>query len=844
MKNMTPTQPAGGASTCDPDETKTVPNRPLHSGHVPPDWLEPWRVPPPARPPMKPTRPIHGDREFPAPEIPDQELMRRIGRGSFGEVWLSRGVTGVYRAVKVVRRQRFRHEGPYNREFHGIQNYEKISLTHPGLMAVLHVGRNQAAGYFYYVMEIADDVVYGQDINPESYVAKTLRQEVTRRGRLPVPECVEIGLVLAASLAHLQQHGLIHRDVKPSNVIYIHGAPKFADIGLVSRIEDETSGGACTLLYAPPEGPGGPTTDIYGLGRVLYELSTGWKQEHFPEPPDDLLDGADGRSWMALNRIILRACAKEPHDRFPNAQEMHAALLSLHRGLRSPQGLRVPSEETREQTPKPFARTLQVYVSHLPGTEADAALMQALQDHLPGQGFEIYQDDESGKGLEWVHKIENQIKDSDVVVALLSDASIESEMLAYDIELAHEAAREQQGRPRIVPIRVNLTNPLPATLAPWIDPLRNLSWQKPGDTESLLADLVHLLRSDIAPETRLIPRPLEAVGGAVPLASEYYIERATDLDFKQAISRGDSIVLVKGARQIGKTSLLARGLQHAREAGRRVVLTDFQKLDATHLASADALYLRLGDFLADQLDLKVWPEDTWDKRRGANINFERYLRREVLGRIPGHLVWGLDEVDRLFACEFGGEVFALLRSWHNERALDPDGPWSRLTLAIAYATEAHLFITDVNQSPFNVGTRLALEDFTPEQVDDLNRRHEAPLRNRSELMEFVNLLGGQPYLVRQALHHLASGKSNFSAFVAQADRDEGVFGDHLRRILVLLAKDPNLCDIVRGILRGETCRDATSFYRLRSAGLIKGDAPEEAAPRCGIYASYMKRHLL
>ena len=72
-------------------------------------------------------------------------------------------------------------------------------------------------------------------------------------------------------------------------------------------------------------------------------------------------------------------------------------------------------------------------------------------------------------------------------------------------------------------------------------------------------------------------------------------------------------------------------------------------------------------------------------------------------------------------------MFGLFRSWNNERLLDPSGSWSRFTLVIAYATEAHLFITDVNQSPFNVGTRLTLEDFTREQVAELNRRYGSPL---------------------------------------------------------------------------------------------------------------------
>jgi hypothetical protein len=208
----------------------------------------------------------------------------------------------------------------------------------------------------------------------------------------------------------------------------------------------------------------------------------------------------------------------------------------------------------------------------------------------------------------------------------------------------------------------------------------------------------------------------------VALDSPLYVVRPTDEQFRAAIARKDSIVLVKGASQAGKTSLLARGLQEAREAGARVVLTDLASLNAAQMASPDALLLALADTLAVQLDLEVSPSAVWHTLGGPNLSFRRFLRREVLERFGEGIVWGLDDVDRLFACEFYGEIFALFRSWHNQRALDPAGPWSRLTLAIAYATEAHLFITDQNRSPFNVGTRLELEDFTFEQVAELNRR--------------------------------------------------------------------------------------------------------------------------
>src|SRR5262245_16087762 len=100
------------------------------------------------------------------PTIPDHELLRCIGRGSYGEVWLARNVMGTYRAVKIVYRRNFEHDRPYGREFNGIKKFEPISRTHEGLVDILQVGRNEEAKYFYYVMELADDLASGQQIEP------------------------------------------------------------------------------------------------------------------------------------------------------------------------------------------------------------------------------------------------------------------------------------------------------------------------------------------------------------------------------------------------------------------------------------------------------------------------------------------------------------------------------------------------------------------------------------------------------------------------------------------------------------------------------------------------------
>src|SRR5437016_11987579 len=89
-----------------------------------------------------------------APKIPDHELLRRVGEGAYGEVWLAKNVMGTYRAVKVVYRRNFSDDHPYEREFAGIKRFEPISRAHASQVDILHVGRNDQAGYFYYIMEL------------------------------------------------------------------------------------------------------------------------------------------------------------------------------------------------------------------------------------------------------------------------------------------------------------------------------------------------------------------------------------------------------------------------------------------------------------------------------------------------------------------------------------------------------------------------------------------------------------------------------------------------------------------------------------------------------------------
>jgi len=246
-------------------------------------------------------------------------------------VWLAKNVMGTHRAVKVVYRRTFEHERPYEREFRGIQKFEPVSRTHDGLVDILQVGRNDEARYFYYVMELADDVTTGQQIDPATYEQKTLADTVADHKALSVEDCLQLGLSIASAVSHLHKHSLIHRDIKPSNIIIVNGVPKLADIGLVTDTATPSIPGG-TLGYIAPEGIPSPQADIYSLGKVLYEISTGKDRQEYPELPEHWGDGTATEKRYEINEVILKACQTDRSQRYQTADELSADLVLLQAG--------------------------------------------------------------------------------------------------------------------------------------------------------------------------------------------------------------------------------------------------------------------------------------------------------------------------------------------------------------------------------------------------------------------------------------------------------------------------------------------------------------------------------
>jgi len=276
------------------------------------------------------------------PDTPGYKLFNPpFGEGSYGKVWLARNLKGQWRALKVVYLSNFdQNADPFEREFNGIKKYQPLSNQHPGLLEVEFVSEKQK-DCFYYVMELGDPLEPDWEHEPSTYKPRDLGSERARsqRRRLPVRECVRIGLALSDALDFLHGKGLTHRDIKPQNIIFVNGRPKLADMGLIADIrppdQERTLVGTPGYMPPPPERPGTPPADIYALGMVLYVLSTGRNTAYFPEIAATLVEGGDPADFFSLNNIIMKACQPDPAQRYGSAAEMHRALLEIEQQLKA-----------------------------------------------------------------------------------------------------------------------------------------------------------------------------------------------------------------------------------------------------------------------------------------------------------------------------------------------------------------------------------------------------------------------------------------------------------------------------------------------------------------------------
>ncbi|NLY30001.1 MAG: Stk1 family PASTA domain-containing Ser/Thr kinase [Firmicutes bacterium] len=256
------------------------------------------------------------------------EIRERIGEGGMAVVYRAKDrLLHRWVAVKVLREQYASDEDLVERFRREAQS--AASLSHPNVVNIYDVG--EVRNTHYIVME------YVRGIN--------LKELIRREGRLTPERSVDVAVQVAAALGHAHRNNLVHRDIKPHNILITHeGTVKVTDFGIARAMSTAALTQTGQVIgsvhyFSPEQARGGVTSeqsDIYSLGIVLYEMLTGTvpftgetpiavalQQLQDPVPSPREIDPAIPKS---LDNVILKALAKDPKDRFRSAEEFIRAL--------------------------------------------------------------------------------------------------------------------------------------------------------------------------------------------------------------------------------------------------------------------------------------------------------------------------------------------------------------------------------------------------------------------------------------------------------------------------------------------------------------------------------------
>ncbi|MFM2310877.1 MAG: hypothetical protein RLZZ04_153 [Cyanobacteriota bacterium] len=339
---------------------------------------------------------------------------------------------------------------------------------------------------------------------------------------------------------------------------------------------------------------------------------------------------------------------------------------------------------------------------------------------------------------------------------------------------------------------------------------------------------------------------IEFPDGQVPLNSNFYIERPPleTQAFEEILNPG-ALVVIKSPHNMGKTSLMTRVLAKARSQKYHTVILNLQLAEASVLSNLEKFLRWMMANITLQLEMSSEIDRYWDQDLGTKISCTNYFQQHILGQLTEPLVLALDEVNHLFAYpEIAQEFLPLLRFWHEE-ANNVD-IWQRLRIIVVHSTDVYIPL-EINQSPFNLGLPIILPEFNFEQVKELANRHQFKLEipdldhSLSLLMEMV---GGFPYLIRQAFYALSTQDITMDQLLAAAPTPSGIYRTHLQQHFSTFSKYPELMNGYSQIVGTQSPVKVPTLisYKLSSIGLVKL-LGNQVIPSCQLYRLYFQHYL-
>jgi AAA-like domain len=339
---------------------------------------------------------------------------------------------------------------------------------------------------------------------------------------------------------------------------------------------------------------------------------------------------------------------------------------------------------------------------------------------------------------------------------------------------------------------------------------------------------------------------IEFPSGPVSLGSPLYINRPPleELVCNEILHRG-CLIRIKAPRKTGKSSLLNRMIAYAKEQGYQIAYLDFQEADQDVFASLDKFLRWFCVNVSRELNLLPCLDDFWDTEMGSKVSCKIYFEAYVLQYIhDSPVVLALNEVHRVFEHpNIAQDFLPMLRFWHEQAKQDQI--WQKLRMVVVHTTEIYIPL-NLNQSPFNVGITITLPPFTLKQVQNLALRYGLHWAANSEgakrLAPLQAMVGGHPYLVSLALYHLCQEEMTLEVLLETASTPVGIYSQHLRELLTLLKKQPELMSAMQQVIATDEKveLDAIAAYKLESMGLVQLDG-NQAHAMCELYRLYFSQ---
>ena len=339
------------------------------------------------------------------------------------------------------------------------------------------------------------------------------------------------------------------------------------------------------------------------------------------------------------------------------------------------------------------------------------------------------------------------------------------------------------------------------------------------------------------------PSRLTYPEGLVPLKSKFYMERdrVESICYREVTKPG-ALIRIKAPNLMGKTSLVLRALDHCQSQNYRTVYLDFDSTGGQIIQDLDKLLRWFCWMASREIAVENRLVDYWDTEiLGSNDNCTVYFEEHILPGISTPLVIGLDDVDRLFPYpEVVGDFFGMLRNWHERGKISKT--WKDLRIVMAHSTECYIPL-DLNQSPFNAGIPISLEEFDEKQVTNLVKIHNLHW-DTDQIRSLMQLIGGHPFLTRLALYKVSIGSLTLKQLLLTAASEAGIYSNHLRRTLEALQKVPKLVEAYSQVIKSAKPveLDSMQIYKLRSMGLIHRHN-NQVIPSCQLYRTYFSRVL-